>query len=166
MVVDNPNVPELEEILRVHKPDLFVSGNKEKYLAYKIGVPFVKADATKFSETGYVGNDELELLMRQDRDPMDLALDRAPQLQRLAARRRIAQPEPPVPVINVHRLDRCPRIPTRPVQTLLVQVTIRAELRQRHVRKVDLLPAKHRRILRLLPRRHPRRTRGRNQARF
>ncbi|MFP4437119.1 MAG: nitrogenase component I subunit alpha [Chloroflexaceae bacterium] len=41
VVVDNPNVPEIEEILRVHKPDLFVSGNKEKYLAYKIGVPFV-----------------------------------------------------------------------------------------------------------------------------
>jgi nitrogenase molybdenum-iron protein alpha chain len=41
MVVDNPNVPEIEEILRDHKPDLFISGNKEKYVAYKLGVPFV-----------------------------------------------------------------------------------------------------------------------------
>ncbi|MCU0492691.1 MAG: nitrogenase component I subunit alpha [Chloroflexaceae bacterium] len=41
LVVDNPNVPEIEEILSVHKPDLFISGNKEKYVAYKLGVPFV-----------------------------------------------------------------------------------------------------------------------------
>jgi nitrogenase molybdenum-iron protein alpha chain len=41
LVVDNPNVLELEEILAVHKPDLFISGNKEKYVAYKMGVPFV-----------------------------------------------------------------------------------------------------------------------------
>jgi nitrogenase molybdenum-iron protein alpha chain len=41
VVVDNPNVLELEEILEVYKPDLFVSGNKEKYVAYKMNVPFV-----------------------------------------------------------------------------------------------------------------------------
>jgi nitrogenase molybdenum-iron protein alpha chain len=41
IVVDNPNVLELEEIMEVYKPDLFVSGNKEKYVAYKMGVPFV-----------------------------------------------------------------------------------------------------------------------------
>ncbi|WP_456474871.1 nitrogenase component I subunit alpha [Candidatus Pyrohabitans sp.] len=41
LVVDNPNALELEEILEEFKPDLFISGNKEKYLAYKLGVPFV-----------------------------------------------------------------------------------------------------------------------------
>ncbi len=41
IMIDNPNVPELEEILHVQKPDLFISGNKEKYVAYKMGVPFV-----------------------------------------------------------------------------------------------------------------------------
>ncbi len=41
MMIDNPNVPELEEILTKRRPDLFISGNKEKYLAYKLGVPFV-----------------------------------------------------------------------------------------------------------------------------
>jgi len=41
LVVDNPNAPELEEILEEYRPDLFISGNKEKYLAYKLGVPFV-----------------------------------------------------------------------------------------------------------------------------
>ncbi|NWJ48753.1 MAG: nitrogenase component I subunit alpha [Chloroflexi bacterium] len=40
-IIDNPNVPELEEILLTLKPDLFISGNKEKYVAYKLGVPFV-----------------------------------------------------------------------------------------------------------------------------
>lgn len=41
LMIDNPNVPELEEILTRRRPDLFISGNKEKYLAYKLGVPFV-----------------------------------------------------------------------------------------------------------------------------
>lgn len=41
VVVDNPNVPEIEEILLACKPDLFISGNKEKYVAYKLGIPFV-----------------------------------------------------------------------------------------------------------------------------
>lgn len=41
LVIDNPNVLEIEEVLAVYKPDLFVSGNKEKYVAYKMGVPFV-----------------------------------------------------------------------------------------------------------------------------
>lgn len=33
LVVDNPNGPEIEEILRERRPDLFISGNKEKYVA-------------------------------------------------------------------------------------------------------------------------------------
>ena len=41
LIMDNPNVPELEEILRTYKPDIFIAGNKEKYLAYKLGVPFL-----------------------------------------------------------------------------------------------------------------------------
>jgi nitrogenase molybdenum-iron protein alpha chain len=41
LVVDNPNALELEEILAELEPDLFISGNKEKYLAYKLGYPFV-----------------------------------------------------------------------------------------------------------------------------
>ncbi len=47
-----------------------------KHIAELIGVPFVKADATKFSETGYVGGDVddlvRELLKRADGD-VDLA---------------------------------------------------------------------------------------------
>ena len=47
-----------------------------KHIADLIGVPFVKADATKFSETGYVGGDVddlvRELVMRADGD-VDLA---------------------------------------------------------------------------------------------
>jgi len=41
LIVDNPNAPELEEILLTYKPDLFISGNKERYISYKLGVPFV-----------------------------------------------------------------------------------------------------------------------------
>jgi nitrogenase molybdenum-iron protein alpha chain len=41
LIIDNPNAPELEEVLLTVKPDLFISGNKERYIAYKLGVPFV-----------------------------------------------------------------------------------------------------------------------------
>ncbi len=41
LVIDNPNAMELEEIIETYKPDLFISGNKEKYLAYKLGTSFV-----------------------------------------------------------------------------------------------------------------------------
>jgi ATP-dependent protease Clp ATPase subunit len=47
-----------------------------KLIADKIGVPFVKADATKFSETGYVGGDVEDLvrdLVREADDDIDLA---------------------------------------------------------------------------------------------
>jgi ATP-dependent protease Clp ATPase subunit len=44
-----------------------------KHVAELIGVPFVKADATKFSETGYVGGDVddlvRELVQKADGDP-------------------------------------------------------------------------------------------------
>ncbi len=41
LIIDNPNAPELVEIIAEYKPDLFVSGLKEKYFSYKQGVPFV-----------------------------------------------------------------------------------------------------------------------------
>jgi nitrogenase molybdenum-iron protein alpha chain len=41
LVIDNPNAIELEEAMLKYKPDLFISGSKEKYLSYKYGVPFV-----------------------------------------------------------------------------------------------------------------------------
>ena len=47
-----------------------------KLIAHKIGVPFVKGDATKFSETGYVGGDVEDLvrdLVREADDDIDLA---------------------------------------------------------------------------------------------
>ncbi len=47
-----------------------------KLIAQKLGVPFVKGDATKFSETGYVGGDVEDLvrdLVRESDNDMDLA---------------------------------------------------------------------------------------------
>jgi endopeptidase Clp ATP-binding regulatory subunit ClpX len=47
-----------------------------KLIAHKIGVPFVKGDATKFSETGYVGGDVEDLvrdLVREADDDIALA---------------------------------------------------------------------------------------------
>ena len=47
-----------------------------KLIANRIGVPFVKGDATKFSETGYVGGDVEDLvrdLVREADDDIDLA---------------------------------------------------------------------------------------------
>ncbi len=47
-----------------------------KLIAEKIGVPFVKGDATKFSETGYVGGDVEDLvrdLVREADDDIELA---------------------------------------------------------------------------------------------
>jgi endopeptidase Clp ATP-binding regulatory subunit ClpX len=47
-----------------------------RLIADKIGVPFVKGDATKFSETGYVGGDVEDLirdLVREADDDIDLA---------------------------------------------------------------------------------------------
>jgi endopeptidase Clp ATP-binding regulatory subunit ClpX len=47
-----------------------------KLIARKLGVPFVKGDATKFSETGYVGGDVEDLvrdLVRESDNDLDLA---------------------------------------------------------------------------------------------
>ncbi len=40
LVVDDANTMELTRLLKKYKPDLMVSGAKEKYLALKLGVPF------------------------------------------------------------------------------------------------------------------------------
>jgi len=47
-----------------------------KLIAKKIGVPFIKADATKFSETGYVGGDVEDIirdLVKEANDDIELA---------------------------------------------------------------------------------------------
>jgi len=47
-----------------------------KLIAHKLGVPFVKGDATKFSETGYVGGDVEDLirdLVREADDDIEMA---------------------------------------------------------------------------------------------
>lgn len=49
-----------------------------KLIAHKLGVPFVKGDATKFSETGYVGGD-VEDLVRDLVQEADGDIDRAQQ---------------------------------------------------------------------------------------
>ncbi len=41
LIIDNPNAVELEHAMTTYKPDLFISGSKEKYLSYKYGVPFI-----------------------------------------------------------------------------------------------------------------------------
>lgn len=41
LVIDNPNGPEIEEVLDEYDIDLFISGNKEKFMAYKRGISFV-----------------------------------------------------------------------------------------------------------------------------
>lgn len=41
VIFDDPNSLELEEIIEVYKPDIILSGIKEKYMAHKFGVPCV-----------------------------------------------------------------------------------------------------------------------------
>jgi len=66
-----------------------------KLIAKKIGVPFVKGDATKFSETGYVGGDVEDLvrdLVREADDDIELAQNGIiyiDELDKIAANRQI-----------------------------------------------------------------------------
>lgn len=53
LLIDNPNAKELEEAMVKYKPDLFISGTKEKYLAYKYGVPFLNGH-TYETKGGYM----------------------------------------------------------------------------------------------------------------
>ncbi|MFA5519495.1 MAG: AAA family ATPase, partial [Spirochaetota bacterium] len=63
------NIPEDQRIIGNIKSNMLLIGPTGvgktyiiKLIAKKIGVPFVKADATKFSETGYVGGDVEDLV--------------------------------------------------------------------------------------------------------
>ncbi len=63
------NIPEDEKIIGSIKSNMLLIGPTGvgktyiiKLIAKRIGVPFVKADATKFSETGYVGGDVEDLV--------------------------------------------------------------------------------------------------------
>ncbi|MBU1163257.1 MAG: AAA family ATPase, partial [Proteobacteria bacterium] len=66
-----------------------------RLIAKKIGVPFVKGDATKFSETGYVGGDVEDLirdLVREANDDIELAqhgIVYIDELDKIAASRNI-----------------------------------------------------------------------------
>jgi nitrogenase molybdenum-iron protein alpha chain len=51
LIIDNPNAPEFEEMMV--KSDIFIAGTKEKYLAYKYGVPFLNGH-TYESKGGYM----------------------------------------------------------------------------------------------------------------
>jgi len=53
LIIDNPNAPEFEEMMVKYKPDIFIAGTKEKYLAYKYGVPFLNGH-TYESKGGYM----------------------------------------------------------------------------------------------------------------
>ncbi|GAW93886.1 nitrogenase component I subunit alpha [Calderihabitans maritimus] len=56
LVIDNPNEYEIEEMLDTYKPDLFLTGLKEKYLARKMGVPTVNSHSyEKGPYAGYAG---------------------------------------------------------------------------------------------------------------
>ncbi len=62
-------IPESEKVIGNIKSNMLLIGPTGvgktyiiKLIAKKIGVPFVKADATKFSETGYVGGDVEDLV--------------------------------------------------------------------------------------------------------
>lgn len=68
MMLEN-SMPHLERLLGNIKSNMLLIGPTGvgktyivKLIAKKIGVPFVKADATKFSETGYVGGDVEDLV--------------------------------------------------------------------------------------------------------
>jgi len=68
MKIEN-QIPDDEKIIGNIKSNMLLIGSTGvgktyiiKHIAKKIGVPFVKADATKFSETGYVGGDVEDLV--------------------------------------------------------------------------------------------------------
>ncbi len=56
LVIDNPNEFEIEEMLLTCKPDLFLTGLKEKYLGRKMGIPTVNSHSyEKGPYAGFVG---------------------------------------------------------------------------------------------------------------
>ena len=56
LVVDDANTMELTKLLKKYKPDLMVSGAKEKYLTLKMGVPFCDFNHDRISSfAGFQG---------------------------------------------------------------------------------------------------------------
>jgi len=56
LVIDNPNEFEIEEMLVTYKPDLFLCGLKEKYLARKMGISTINSHSyEKGPYAGYEG---------------------------------------------------------------------------------------------------------------
>ena len=56
LVIDNPNEFEIEEMLEEYKPDVFLTGLKEKYVARKMGVATVNSHSyEKGPYAGYIG---------------------------------------------------------------------------------------------------------------
>ncbi|MCR4420415.1 MAG: nitrogenase component I subunit alpha [Clostridia bacterium] len=56
LVIDNPNEFEIEEMLKTERPDLFITGLKEKYIARKLGVPTLNSHSyEKGPYAGFVG---------------------------------------------------------------------------------------------------------------
>jgi len=56
LVIDNPNEFEIEEMLHTYKPDLFLTGLKEKYIGRKMGIPTVNSHSyEKGPYAGYAG---------------------------------------------------------------------------------------------------------------
>ena len=70
-----------------------------KLIAAKLGVPFVKGDATKFSETGYVGGDVEDLvrdLVHEADEDLELAqygIVYVDEIDKIAASRNLVGPD-------------------------------------------------------------------------
>ncbi|SNX54945.1 nitrogenase component 1 [Thermoanaerobacterium sp. RBIITD] len=55
LIIDDANDMEIEEMLTIYKPDLFVGGTKEKYLSHKLGVPFLVFPQNTSPYAGFKG---------------------------------------------------------------------------------------------------------------
>ncbi|MDI6605247.1 MAG: nitrogenase component 1 [Thermoanaerobacteraceae bacterium] len=55
LIIDDANDMEIEEMLTIYKPDLFVGGTKEKYLSHKLGVPFLLFPQNTSPYAGFEG---------------------------------------------------------------------------------------------------------------
>jgi len=56
LIIDNPNEFEIEEMLHEYKPDLFLTGLKEKFIGRKMGIPTLNSHSyEKGPYAGYAG---------------------------------------------------------------------------------------------------------------
>lgn len=53
LIIDNPNELELEEVIAEYRPDIFLTGLKEKYLSMKMGVPSINSHS--YEDGPYAG---------------------------------------------------------------------------------------------------------------